>query len=245
MPAAHALERVFRTIARSAPTVVAGEELGDAYRRKGARVLATAFSLVPASELVSVDAALAKPWNGELRIVTVGRLDPEKNPLLLADVAAHLRRRDRRWRLVIIGDGPLHEALGRRIEELGLGDVVELRGYVPNGPALWAEYRTSHAFLHVSLTEGLPQVLSEAQAAGLPIVATAVGGVTRQLGASALLVPPHDPDAIVDALDRIAADPELRRRLVLRGLDAAAAATMEAQLDRVAHFLQSSLAADR
>jgi glycosyltransferase involved in cell wall biosynthesis len=241
MPGVHGLERAFRGIARSAPTVVAGEELGAAYRRGRGRVLATAFSLVPASEVVPVDVALTKPWNGQLRAVTVGRLDPEKNPLLLADVAVRLRRRDPRWRFVVVGDGPLQPALARRVDDLGLGEAVELRGYVPNGPDLWREYRLSHAFVHVSLTEGLPQVLFEAQAAGLPIVATAVGGVARQLGAAALLVPPHDPDAIVDALERIARDPEVRRRLVVRGLDAARTATMEVQLDRVARFLRDSL----
>jgi glycosyltransferase involved in cell wall biosynthesis len=241
MPAVHALERAFRRIARDVPTVVAGEQLGAAYRRRGARVLATAFSIVPASEVVSAEVAVSKPWNGPLRAVTVGRLDLEKNPLLLADVAVRLRQRNARWRLVVVGDGPLRRALAQRVDDLGASDVLDLRGYIPNGPLLWEEYRLSHAFLHVSLTEGLPQVLFEAQAAGLPIVATAVGGVAQQLGAAALLVPPRDPDAIVDALERIAREPELRHRLVVRGLDAAREATMEVQLDRVAQFLRDSL----
>ena len=77
----------------------------------------------------------------------------------------------------------------------------------------------------------------------MPIVATGVGGVAQELGTAALLVPPRDPDAIVDALERIARDPTLRRRLVQRGLDAAREATMEVQLDRVVRFLQDSLPA--
>jgi glycosyltransferase involved in cell wall biosynthesis len=241
MPAVYALDRAFRTIARDAPAVVAGEELAAAYRRGGARVLTTAFSLVPASEIISLDAARAKSWNGQLRTVTVGRLDPEKNPLLLADVAERLREQNAPWRLAIVGDGPLDQALARRVDDLGLRDIVELRGYVPNGPALWEEYRLSHAFLHVSLTEGLPQVLFEAQAAGLPIVATAVGGVAQQLGTAALLVPPRDPDAIVEALERLACEPELRRRLTASGLDAARESAMEVQLDRVARFFREAL----
>jgi glycosyltransferase involved in cell wall biosynthesis len=244
MPGVHALEHAFRTIARGAPTVVAGEELAAAYGRRGARVLTTAFSLMPASEIISVDAARAKSWSGRLRAVTVGRLDPEKNPLLLADVAVRLRQQNARWRLVVVGDGPLDRALAQRVDDLGLRDIVELRGYVPNGPSLWEEYRLSHAFLHVSLTEGLPQVLFEAQAAGLPIVATAVGGVPRQLGTGALVVPPRDPDAIVEALDRLGRDPELRRRLTTLGLDSARESAMEVQLDRVARFFRDSLPAD-
>lgn len=194
VPLAHGLERAFRLLARRAPTVTLGEELARSYAGGSAPVLSTGFSLVRRAELVSREEALAKPWDGELRLLSVGRLDPEKNPLLLADVLARLRSRTERWRLTVAGDGPMREALGERFAALGLEGVVELPGEVPNGPELWELYRRSHAFLHVSLTEGLPQVLFEAQAAGLPIVATAVGGVASALrgGETGLLMPPED-----------------------------------------------------
>ena len=65
-------------------------------------------------------------------------------------------------------------------------------------------YRNSHAFLHVSLTEGFPQVLVEAFASGLPAVATAVGGVAAAAGDAALLIEPQDAAAAAEALERIA-----------------------------------------
>jgi glycosyltransferase involved in cell wall biosynthesis len=118
-----------------------------------------------------------------------------------------------------------------------LEDAVELAGYVSNGPTLWELYRASHAFLHVSLTEGVPQVLWEAQAAGLPVVATDVGGVAVALAGTGLLVPPRNATAAVAALERIRTDPTLRRSLIEQGLENARRETMEAQLDRIAEML--------
>jgi glycosyltransferase involved in cell wall biosynthesis len=241
IPVAHGLERSFRRLAREAPTVALGAEIAANYAGGRAPVLTTGFSLVRRDELVSEQEALAKAWDGPLRVLSVGRLDPEKNPLLLVEIAEQLRQHDPRWSLAIAGDGPLQEALERRIEERRLGRAVELLGYVPNGPELWAEYRRSHAFLHVSLTEGLPQVLFEAQGAGLPVVATDVGGVSAAVGGgeSALLVPPDDAGAAVSALTRLAEDEAERRRLIAAGLANAREQTIEAQLDRIAEFVKA------
>jgi glycosyltransferase involved in cell wall biosynthesis len=244
IPVSHGLERSFRRLGRHAPTVALGAEIAANYSG-GAPVLTTGFSLVRRDELVSDVEALAKPWDGPLRVLSVGRLDPEKNPLLLVEIAELLRKRDSRWSLAIAGDGPLQDALERRIAERGLDEAVELLGYVPNGPELWAEYRRSHVFLHVSLTEGLPQVLFEAQGAGLPVVATDVGGVSAAVGGgeSALLVPPEDAAAAAEALMRLAADEPERRRLIATGLANAREQTIEAQLDRIAEFLRAEVGA--
>ncbi len=242
---AHALDLAFRLIARRSPTLTVGEELAGGYRGGKAPVLPFGLSLIRPEDVVAPDDALARPWDGELRVLSVGRLDPEKNPLLLLDVVARLRQTDPRWRLSVVGDGPLAGDLAREVERRGLGDAVELHGYVPNGPVLWEHYRSSHAFLHVSLTEGLPQVLFEAEAAGIPIVATNVGGVAAALGHGkrGLLVPPEDAGAAVAALERLASDEALRASLIRAGLDHAAGETIEAQLDRVASFLHDQLPA--
>jgi glycosyltransferase involved in cell wall biosynthesis len=182
-----------------------------------------------------VEEVLARPWEGV--VLSVGRLDAEKNPLLLADVLAALRSRVGSWRLVVCGEGPLGEALRGRLEDLGVADEAELRGYVPAGAGLEDLYRRSDALLHVSWTEGMPQVLLEAFAAGLPVVATAVGGVEEVAGDAALLVPAGDADAAAAALERLAADPALRKELVEAGLERVRDRTLEAQCAAVARFL--------
>lgn len=241
VPAAWTLEGAFRLASRRLPAVVAGSDLAARYAG-GAPVHAATFSLVERGDVVAAETALARSWQGDLQVISVGRLDPEKNPLLLVDVLAALRARSARWRLLVVGDGELGAALEHRAAEAGVSDALELAGYVPNGPALRGLYGASHAFLHVSRTEGLPQVLLEAQAAGLPVVATDVGGVASALGdgASGLLVPPADAEAAARALSRLAEDEALRRELVLAGLANASARTLDAELDRLAGFLRSA-----
>ena len=243
LPVANLMEHTFRLISRRVPTTVEGEQIAENYRAGRAPVLSGGFSLIRRDELVPLSTALARSWDGEVRLVTVGRLDPEKNPFLLLDIVEGLRARESRWTLTVVGDGPLRGELQDAITERGLADSVQLLGYVPNGEALWNVYRSSTAFLHVSLTEGHPQVFFEAQAAGLPIVATDVGGVSAALdgGARGLLVPPRDAAAAIGALERLAGDPALRGQLIRTGLEHAGNETMEAHLDKVAEFFASAL----
>lgn len=235
--AAWALEAAYRLLARRVPTIVVGPELARHFA--GARrLLDIAVSLISENDVVAPSEALARQYDGELRLLSVGRLDTEKNPLLLADILAGLRAQDPRWRLVVCGEGPRAGDLQARLRALGVDGAAELRGYVPIDGTLFELYRSSHAFLHVSFTEGFPQVLPEAFAAGTPVVATAVGGVPDAAGDAALLIAPDDARAAVDALGRVARDPELRARLVQAGAVRARRYTMQAQCRRVAEFLE-------
>jgi glycosyltransferase involved in cell wall biosynthesis len=240
--AADLMEWMWRSLARRLPAVAVGPELRQRYGHAPA-VLELSVSLVPgAAVLQSVP---PRDYGGELRVLSVGRLDEEKNPLLLADVLAALRRRDPRWRLLVAGEGPLAPELARRLEALGVGDHAELLGYVPMGPDLLGLYRTSHVLLHVSWTEGFPQVLIEAFASGLPVVATAVGGVAEGVGTAAVLIEPGDSTAATRALERIAEDAPLREQVTAEGLRRAAGLTLEAQVDRLASFLRESASVPR
>ena len=233
--AGDALERVWRALARIWPVVVVGPGLARNYRHSR-RLLEIAVSLVRDEDVVEPAEAAGRSYDGELTALSVGRLEREKNPLLLADVLARL---DARWRLVVCGEGPMEEELRKRLEALGVADRAELRGYVPIDGELPQLYRSSHALLHVSWTEGVPQVLFEAFAAALPVVATAVGGVADAAGDAALLVPPGDADPPARALERLATDEELRAGLVLAGNARVRDRTLEAECARVARFLES------
>jgi glycosyltransferase involved in cell wall biosynthesis len=229
------LEGSYRLIARRAPTVVVGPELAENFRR--ARwLLPISVSLVRDSDIADPEVAAARPWNGEHSVLSVGRLETEKNPLLLADILAKLAG-DGDWKLLICGEGPLEGELRERLRSHGVEHRAELLGYLPIHGGLMDRYRSVNAFLHVSWTEGMPQVLLEAFAAGTPVVATAVGGVPEAAGDAALLIPPGDADAAAAALARIAAEPELRRELVRRGVERVRGRTLEAESARVARFL--------
>lgn len=239
---ADVLEAIWRLLARRHAVVVVGPELERKYREGGAQdVLASDVSLVSEQDLAAAAEAVgARDYGGELTVLTVGRLDAEKNPLLLAEIMALLQGGERRWRLLVCGDGPLREQLHTRLSELGLLDRVELLGYVPIDGGLLDLYRSSHLFLHVSLTEGFPQVLVEAFASGLPTVATAVGGVRAAAGGAALLIEAQDASVAAEALQRLAADGELREQLIDAGLERARGGTLEAATTRLAEFLTAA-----
>jgi glycosyltransferase involved in cell wall biosynthesis len=228
------LERSYRLLARRCPTVVVGPELARSYSH-APRLLPISISLVRDSDVAGAGEMPRGGADGERTALSVGRLETEKNPLMLADVLERLDGSD--WRLVVCGEGPLEGALRARLRELGVEDRAELLGYLPIHGGLMDRYRAADAFLHVSWTEGMPQVLLEAFASRTPVVATAVGGVTEAAGGAALLIPPGDPDAAAGALKRLAADPELRGRLVAAGIERVRGQTLEAQSARVAEFL--------
>lgn len=230
------LEGAFRTLARRAPVVVVGPDLARRYRRSP-RLHTVYISLLSENDILAFDDHTRSYDGPELHMLSVGRLDPEKNPLLLAEVFAQALHTDPRWRLDVCGKGPLLWTLEQRLEELGVADRATLHGHVPNDGGLLDLYRNSHVFMHVSLTEGVPAVLLEAFATRLPVVATAVGGVPDLVGDCGLLIPPRNADAAVDALQRLISDPELRDELVGRGVRKARTLTRESESARVARFL--------
>jgi len=110
----------------------------------------------------------------------------------------------------IIGGGPLEEQLKRLVEELNLGKVVQFLG--PMGQAeVVREMLQVHLFLLPSVAEALPVTLMEAQAVGLPVVATSVGGTSEAIidGKSGFLVPERDVDALAERLEYLIEHPEL------------------------------------
>jgi glycosyltransferase involved in cell wall biosynthesis len=231
------METSFRALARRWPAVVVGPALASTYSR-GRAVLEISVSLIREADIGTGPAT--RSYSGELTALSVGRLETEKNPVALADVIAALRRIDDRWRLVICGEGAMRVDLERRLEELDVMDAVEIRGYVAHDAGLRDAYRSSHALVHVSWTEGLPQVLYEAFAAELPVVATDVGGIHEAVGDAALLVGPGDPDGIAEQLARIGRDAGLRTQLIERGLAAVRAHTLESETTKVAGFIEAA-----
>lgn len=135
-----------------------------------------------------------------LRLVTVGRLSPEKGHRVLLEALARLDRAGHRaFTLDIIGPGPERDALLALAREHGVADRVTLAGLVPWGPALFERLDAADLFVLPSLTEGLPRAMLEAMSRGLPAVATRVGGVPDVLEEDAL-VAPGDPGALAERI---------------------------------------------
>ena len=233
------LDGVFRLLARRVQVTAQGSELAARYGAPArANVHTMTESVIRRADVA--DTVTIRDWDGVIELLTVGRLETEKNPLLVVEMLARLEQRHPgRFRLTWVGRGPLEDAVLRRAAALDVNRLITLIGYVRFGPPLLDLYRRAHVFVHVSLSEGMPKVLIESLACGTPVVATDVGGVRDALagGSVALLVPPDDVDALVSAVERITDDAVLRQLNVTRGLELARSMTLEAEAERLVRFL--------
>jgi len=145
-------------------------------------------------------------------LLVAGRLVADKGHALLLDVLAEIAGDFPRLSVWFAGEGPERAAIKRRIAELGLGGVVRLLGFRDDLPRL---LRAADLLCHPSRREGIPNVVREAMAAGLPVVATAASGTPELVrhGETGLLSPVDDRTALAANLVAVLRDAELRRRL--------------------------------
>ena len=179
------------------------------------------------------------------RLLYVGRISPEKGVEVLLDAFARIRSASpgRRPLLSFAGydyrGGVYGEEFRRRVEASPLGASVTFAGHVPYGPALFDLYDAHDVLVLPSFTEGFPQVVLEAMARGLPVVATSVGGVPRVLrdGINGRLVAPGDPEALADAVTSLLGDPSTSDRLAAAGHATARGFTRSSQIGALNEFL--------
>ncbi len=172
---------------------------------------------------------------GDFVVGCVSRLTPVKRHAALVDAFARLHAAVPQARLVLVGDGPERGNIEARIAAAGINGAVRLLGDLADVadvlPAL-------DACALVSETEGMSNAILEAMACGLPVVATAVGGNPELVAHehTGLLVPLGDADALVDALSRLAREPDFARACGARARERILA---DFSIDRMAEAFQA------
>jgi glycosyltransferase involved in cell wall biosynthesis len=146
------------------------------------------------------------------RIVSVARLEAPKDPVTLLRALENIRAQP--WELDLVGDGPLEPELRRLAAGMGIADRVRFLGYVCDPAEVLAR---AQLFVLSSRSEGFPRSVLEAMRAGLPVVASAVGGIPEAVsdGIEGLLVPRGDLGALAAALSGLLANGERRRQMGL------------------------------
>ena len=159
------------------------------------------------------------PKRTPFRIVTVGRMSAEKGHVGLVEAFAAVRSR-RECELRIVGDGPERERVERRAAELGVADSVSFAGRVPSAHVM-AELALADAFAMSSFMEGLPVVIMEALAMGVPVIAPAVAGIPELVvhGETGLLFAPSDWSELAERIEAVVADPDAARAMARRGCE--------------------------
>ncbi len=189
-------------------------------------------------DVARFDPALREPdsFPGELTVLYAGRLTREKGVDMLADAFLAARRRDPRLHLVLAGGGPEEESLRER-----LGEHATFLGWL-RGPALARAYASADLFMFASQTDTFGQVILEAQASGLPVVAVDKGGPASLItdGETGLLTA-ATPAALADAVLELAHRPMLRERLRTAALAVAQGRSWESSLQRLATGYRSAL----
>jgi glycosyltransferase involved in cell wall biosynthesis len=173
--------------------------------------------------------------NGVITITCVARFEPVKNHRMLLDAVRIMKEHTTRFRVLLVGNGPLREECEKWCAASGIDDVVQFLGYRNDMPALMAQ--TDIAVL-TSVKEGIPRAVLEAMGMEIPVVATRVIGTREAVreGETGFMVELGDSQALASALMRLAADPDLRQKLGRRGREVALAdfdesAIVEALID--------------
>lgn len=153
-------------------------------------------------------------------VLSVGSFAPHKGHRFLIEALPIVLATVKNVQFVLVGDGKMKDPLVSQVQSTGLASHVQFTGVQP-ASALPKWYQAADLFVIPSLSEGTPNVLIEAMACGLPIVATNVGGVGEIIkhGVNGLLVAPQSADDLSDSLLSLIKNPELRTRLAQSGAD--------------------------
>ncbi|HEX8667981.1 MAG TPA: glycosyltransferase [Allosphingosinicella sp.] len=216
----------------SAVTAVSGD-----LARRYARIALRRVETVPTGVDIDHFTPARLTGEGPFTIGIVARLHPVKRHCDALAAMRMLRARGVFFRLLLAGDGPARAAVARAAAGLD----VEMLGSIDCVAEL---LQRLDAFLLCSDHEGTPAALLEAMAAGLPCVATRVGGIPAVAEGAALLVPPRSPAAIADALERLAVDPYKRARLGAAARERAGAFSIDRQARAYAELYASLLSAE-
>lgn len=214
----YTLPRIWQILARwafkrSHNCIFQLEKQGQWY---GSKVMAK--SIVIPNAFISTGSLV--PYSGERKkaIVSVGRFVHEKRYEVLIQAFAKVHKKYPGYKLILYGEGPYRTIYEELVNQLNIGESVEMPGYTNNS---MSAIQDSSVFVLSSLYEGMPNTLIEALAAGVPCVATdcTPGGpdFLTMHGTSGLLVPVDDADAMSEAICRIIESPHLASELSSKG----------------------------
>ena len=161
---------------------------------------------------------------GPVRLVCTGRMVSAKGHRILLEALAPLVASGVEMTCTLIGDGPERKDLEAMCAAMGIAAQVRFLGAMAHGPTL-AEVAKADIFVLASFAEGLPVALMEAMALGVPCVSTTIAAIPELIrdGQNGLLVPPSNPEALREALQRLVADEDLRREFGKAARETAAA----------------------
>lgn len=227
-------EWALRHMTTRALTFTNGAALREKHERKGAAVIETKTTTLRLADLASRTDTCG---GGPIRSLTVSRIDPRKGLRVLPGAIASLAAGGRDVTIDIVGPtiGQIgdaeRDAIVAEARRLGVEDRVRIRGAIPLDQLMPLYQQYDVFVLPTQPGEGIPRVLLEAMAAGLPIVTTGVSGIRSLVrhGDNGVLIAESSAAALATAIEQVVADAALRRRIIDGGYRTARAHTLERQ----------------
>lgn len=230
-------------LATSVPVITDNDAVSVRLNRRGTVVHHLVAASISAGDVLPPARAWPGAGRGPMRLLFVGRLERVKGIEMLLQAIQAVAATGRDLRLQIVGSGdPAYTAeLHARVSGLGLAERVTFIGAVPHGPQLYALYQGAHLLAISSYSEGIPKVAIEAMAHGVPVVASAVGGLPRIVPPEVgILAPPADVDAFMKAIVTVYDSPALALRMSHAARESAASMLAEPVSRKLAWLLSTA-----
>ena len=237
-------ERAIRRMARASVTFANGRALAEKHGRQGADVIETKTTTIGAADINTRPDTCAR---SPIRALTVSRIDPRKRLRVLPGAVARLRAAGHDVRLDIVGPAvgqpgeAERAAIERAARDFDVAGAIAFPGPMPLD-RLMPRYRDYDLFvLPTGPGEGIPRVLLEAMAAGLPVVTTDVAGIPSLIAPdqNGVLIDAATDERVAAAIARVIDDAALRQRLIRGGYETAAAHTLDRQAQAMIDVLSA------
>jgi glycosyltransferase involved in cell wall biosynthesis len=230
-----------RHIARRTPCIAVSRSLMEKFEQGRVRQIAVS-TITQEDFFFRDDTCMAEP----VRVLFVGVLRHEKSVDTLIEAIGLLQKEGKAVHLDVVGDGDQRASLDRLAAQSLRAGTYHFHGFQTDPAALHRFYMQADVLVLCSVSEGLPRVVIEAMARGVPVVATTVGDIPdlvrhEQTG---LLVPPRDPVALATSIRRLMQDGALRRKLIAGGYAVAQEHTAAHLLQQVVAFVRENLGVD-
>ena len=235
----NSLEWLLKLMAKDVIIFTVGGEMYQKFRRCYSHVHQIEISLLSKNILPNYFPLSSCDFHVPLRLLFVGRLDPEKGLKYLFHALAMLKEQNQKVHLDIVGSGPEENNLQKLTQELYLNEWVSFHGYIPFGEALFYCYQNTDLLVLPSLSEGIPQVLLEAMAIGVPIITTRIPSMKGFIShkENGWLVAPGSAATLTKAIMQLANNPIIVESMVKRSREGFYRHTMEFQHEKILKLL--------
>jgi len=223
-------------LVKNYPAIFLGKALIKNYDKINSKYMFFSMNLIKENEIFYRNDTCQ---NDLIKLLYVGNIEKEKGLDALLEALNYLQAKEINFILEIVGEGPYRSFLEKKIKKLDLQDKVKFSGAIMFGNELFQKYKSADIFVLPSLSEGIPKVLFEAMAFGLPIVATKVGGIPDVIKhlENGYLVKPGNSIQLAEAINVLIKNSDLRKKIIQNNYVLVKTCTLEKQVEKFCDFV--------